>query len=262
MRPRSGLCRCVYLKNFSGRLTRVQSGSGDESYPRLQDLMSDRPKTFYGWWIVAICSLGLFLSTGPVVVLSFGVFLKSLIQDFHAGRATVSFAFTLHNLTGALCVPLVGRLIDRFGARRVILTGTAIFALILVSSELLGTRIAYLYLFYTGLGLVSGSASRVPYGVVASRWFDQRRGFGAWAHDAWLGPGSDHLTFNCTPAHSDVRLAYGVRDFRVRCLVDLSAGHGSLGQGRPKREGALARWGRAGARSRTRRESAGGTGLA
>jgi MFS family permease len=58
----------------------------------------------------------------------------------------------------------------------VILTGTASLAVILVSSELLGTRIAYLYLFYTALGFVSGSASPVPYGVVASRWFDQRRG--------------------------------------------------------------------------------------
>ena len=138
--------------------------------------MSYRPKVFYGWWVIAACSLGLFLSTGPVVVFSFGVFLKSLIQDFHAGRGAISFAFTLHNLTGPICVPLVGRAIDRFGARRVILIGTAIFALILISSELLGTRIAYLYLFYMALGLVSGSASPVPYGAVASRWFDQRRG--------------------------------------------------------------------------------------
>ena len=138
--------------------------------------MGSHPKVFYGWWIAAACSLGLFLSTGSVVVLSFGVFLKSLIQDFHAGRGAVSFAFTLHNLTGPLCVPLVGRLIDRFGARRVILIGTTIFASILVCSELLGTRIAYLYLFYSALGVVSGSSSPVPYGTVVSRWFDQRRG--------------------------------------------------------------------------------------
>lgn len=138
--------------------------------------MSDRPKVFYGWWIVAVCSLGLFFSTGTIVVLSFGVFLKPLIQDFHTGRAAVSFAFTVHNLTGALCIPLVGRVIDRFGARKVILTGTAIFALILLSSSLLGSAVAFLYLFYMALGLVSGAASPVPYGAVVSRWFDQRRG--------------------------------------------------------------------------------------
>jgi MFS family permease len=139
--------------------------------------MSDRPKVFYGWWIVAVCSLGLFLSTGTIVVLSFGVFLKPLIQDLHTGRAAVSFAFTVHNLTGALCIPLVGRFIDRFGARKVILTGTTIFALILLSSSLLGSAVAFLYLFYMALGLVSGAASPVPYGAVVSRWFDHAEGW-------------------------------------------------------------------------------------
>jgi MFS family permease len=152
--------------------------------------MSSYPKVFYGWWIVAACSLGLFLSTGPVVVFSFGVFFKSLIHDFHAGRGAVSFAFTLHNLMGPACVPLVGWLIDRFGARRVILIGTTTFALILVCSELLGNRIVYLYLFYSALGVVSGSSSPVPYGTVASRWFDQRRGLALGVMMLGLGIGA------------------------------------------------------------------------
>src|SRR5260370_5113979 len=102
--------------------------------------------------------------TGTIVVLSFGVFFKPLSQHFHAGRAAVSLAFTLHNLVASACVPLIGRLIDCFGARKVILTGTAMFGLVLLSSELLGTRIGYLYLFYLLLGLVGGSTSPVPYG--------------------------------------------------------------------------------------------------
>lgn len=138
--------------------------------------MRDRPRVFYGWWIVAACSLGLFLSTGSIVVLSFGVFVKPLIQDFHASRASVSFALTLHSVTAAAGVALIGRMIDRLGASRVVLAGTAIFGLILVCSEMLGTGIAYLYLFYTALGLVAGSTSPVPYGTVVSRWFDRRRG--------------------------------------------------------------------------------------
>ncbi len=36
--------------------------------------MSPRPTMFYGWWIVGTASLGLFLSTGTIVVLAFGVF--------------------------------------------------------------------------------------------------------------------------------------------------------------------------------------------
>ena len=152
--------------------------------------MSPRPKIFYGWWIVATASLGLFLSTGTIVVFVFGVFFKSLSQDFHASRSAVSLAFTLHNVIGALCAPLFGRMIDRVGARRVILIGTAIFALILLSCEMLGSRIAFLYLFYISLGLVSGSTSPVPYGVVVSHWFDRRRGLALGLMAMGLGLGA------------------------------------------------------------------------
>jgi MFS family permease len=48
--------------------------------------------------------------------------------------------------------------------------------LVLLSSGLVGASITYLYLFYVALGLVSGTTSPVPYGVVVSRWFDRQRG--------------------------------------------------------------------------------------
>ena len=138
--------------------------------------MSPRPKIFYGWWVVAAASAGLFLSAGSIVVLAFGVFFNPLLQDFHASRAAVSLAYTLNTIIVALLTPLLGRLIDRVGARRVILIGTAIFGLILLSSEMLGSRIAFLYIFFAALGLVGGTTSPVPYGVVVSHWFDKRRG--------------------------------------------------------------------------------------
>jgi MFS family permease len=148
---------------------------------------------FYGWWVVATASLGLLFSSGPIVVLSFGVFFKSLSQEFHAGRAAVSLAFTLHSVIGAACIPLIGRLIDRLGARRVILTGTALFGLTLLASEMLGAHIGYLYLFFAALGMVGGSTSPVPYGVVVSRWFDQRRGLALGLMAIGLGLGGISL---------------------------------------------------------------------
>ena len=77
--------------------------------------MSGRAKLFYGWWVVAACALGAFFSPGAIVVLSFGVFIKPLVQDFHTGRAAVSLAFTLHNLLVASGSALNGRVIDRVG---------------------------------------------------------------------------------------------------------------------------------------------------
>jgi len=90
---------------------------------------------------VATAALGLCLGAAPVIVLAFGVFFKPLTQEYHAGRGAISFAFTLQKLAAALFAPLTGRLIDRFGARKVILPGTAIFGLMLLSSKLLGSKL-------------------------------------------------------------------------------------------------------------------------
>jgi MFS family permease len=139
-------------------------------------MTSNRPRIFYGWWIVLTSAVGLCLGP-PVTVFSFGVFLNSLVHDFHTSRAAVSLAFTLHNIVGALWLPLSGRLIDRFGARRVILPATMIYGLILLSAIWLGSSIWQFYLFYAALGLVSTNGpSPVPHGVVISHWFNRRRG--------------------------------------------------------------------------------------
>jgi hypothetical protein len=49
---------------------------------------------FYGWWVVLVSAIGLFWGV-PISVYSFTVFLKPLMKEFHAGRATISLAFTL-----------------------------------------------------------------------------------------------------------------------------------------------------------------------
>src|SRR5207302_1541 len=56
-----------------------------------------------------------------------------LVTDFHASRAAVSFAFSLFNTIGALLIPCTGMIIDRFGARRVILVFTVLYGLALCS---------------------------------------------------------------------------------------------------------------------------------
>lgn len=133
-------------------------------------------KVFYGWWVALTAALGLFLNTATIVVFSFGVFAKAMGQEFHSGRAKISLAFTIHNLTSALFVPLAGRLVDRYGPRRVLLPFTALFGLILLSSRFLSEAIWQLYLFYFALGLVSGGAGAMSYTDVISRWFDRHRG--------------------------------------------------------------------------------------
>jgi MFS family permease len=129
------------------------------------------------------------------MVYAFGVFFKPLSQEYHAGRGAISFAFTLQNLAAALFAPLTGRLIDRFGARKVILPGTAIFGVMLLSSKLLGGKLWYFYVFLAVLGIIQGCTSPVSYSVVVSHWFNRRRGLGLGLMMLGIGVGAIVVPF-------------------------------------------------------------------
>src|SRR5262250_106891 len=102
--------------------------------------------------MVVVTAVCLFFSEPTVAVYSFSVFLKSVSQDFHVGRGAVSFAFTIHNLCLATITPFVGRLIDRFGVRRIALPAAIHVGLAILSAKWIGSSLSYYYLFYLALG--------------------------------------------------------------------------------------------------------------
>src|ERR1700743_681762 len=138
--------------------------------------MSNRPRIFYGWMIVFTSGVGLLLGYAPVFVYSFSVFIKSLAQDFHSSRTSISLAFTLANIMQSVGAPLVGRLVDRFGAHKVIVPSTVIFGLVLISFKYSSTSLWQLYAFFIVIGFIGTGTAPVPYGIVVARWFDKRRG--------------------------------------------------------------------------------------
>jgi MFS family permease len=58
-----------------------------------------------------------------MVTYSLGTFMEPLEKAFGWSRATVSFGLTIFGLTAALAGPPMGALIDRFGSRRMAITG-------------------------------------------------------------------------------------------------------------------------------------------
>jgi predicted MFS family arabinose efflux permease len=128
------------------------------------------------WWVVVGSVTGLFVCNGPVLAFTFGVFLKPIMADMHWDRGTASFALSFGELFGAVTVPVLGIMMDRWSIRRVALPGIVAFAACL---GLLGLTPHSLLIFVVLFALVSiAGAIQTPLGYTKAiaAWFDHRRG--------------------------------------------------------------------------------------
>jgi len=129
---------------------------------------------YYGWYLVALCFVVNFLVLG-LATHSFTVYMKPLEETFGWSRKAISAAMALATLAMAFTAPLVGRLIDRVGARVVMALGAGVLgasAMLLSRTETLW----HFYLLYAIAGVGQGAATVIPISVVISNWFHAKRG--------------------------------------------------------------------------------------
>jgi MFS family permease len=142
-----------------------------------------------GWVIVLTSVLGITVSFGSLVIFTFGVFLKPLSGQFGWSRAEISLAFTLTALMVAVFSPFIGRLVDRVGARKVLLPCVAVYGAAFCCLSLVKT-LAGLYTIYILLGVVGNGTTQLCYARVISAWFDRRRGLALATMMAGVGAGA------------------------------------------------------------------------
>ena len=130
---------------------------------------------FFGWGVVFGCLVGVTASSGPIVLSSAGVFMEALTREFAWNRAEISFTVTIYTATTALLMPLVGRLIDQVGTRRILLPAIACSAIALVLPAFM-TQLWHFYLIIFLFSLAGAMTTSLPYVRIVSLWFDRRRG--------------------------------------------------------------------------------------
>ena len=93
---------------------------------------------YAGWRVAGASSLGVFVGFASLFVYTFGIFLKPLAEEFHWSRQAVSSAFGVAAMSIAVCSPLLGAALDRFGPVRVIAPCVAVFGLAFAALSSLG----------------------------------------------------------------------------------------------------------------------------
>jgi MFS family permease len=127
-----------------------------------------------GWWVVFGGFVTLAITSG-ITLFVLPVLLNEIITETHWSLTQVSAAVTVFGLSAAAISPLCGLVIDRLGARIVILFGVVLSA---AATFLLG-RVTQLWQLYAVMLLISvGSMSYtyIPVAAVVARWFVKHRG--------------------------------------------------------------------------------------
>jgi MFS family permease len=113
---------------------------------------------------------------GSLFVYTFSVFVKPLAAEFGWSREAISTGFAIAAVTLGVCSPLLGRWIDRFGPRRIILVCMTIYACAIASLSLLHSALAQFYVTCFVLGAVGNGAAHLAYSRSISTWFHRRLG--------------------------------------------------------------------------------------
>jgi MFS family permease len=129
---------------------------------------------YYGWLVLTLSFLTTL--TGAGIRSSPTVLIHPLEVEFGWSRAAISSAIGLNLLLFGVAAPISGWLIDRFGARRVML-GSLFLLLVGVSATTVMREFWHLVLLWgIVVGLGAGGVGSVLSATVANRWFVARRG--------------------------------------------------------------------------------------
>jgi len=129
-------------------------------------------KIYFGWWIVLACFLITVYIAGTIS-LGFTALITPLVNQFGWSYTFISLAVSVQCMLIGVSAPCIGALIDKWGPRRLVITGT----LLSFIGMLLLSRVSSLVTFYIAFTILSlgmsacNMSSMIP---AVINWFHKR----------------------------------------------------------------------------------------
>ena len=144
-----------------------------------------------GWQLLLAATLGCGMGSAGIVFYSFGLFVMPLQEAFHWSRGDVTSTMFYGSFGLVLTAPPMGLLVDRVGARPVVLIAIPCLSLMLfLIARFNGTLQAFYGLFFLTMVLGTGTTS-ILYSRVVAGHFDAMRGLALGI--TLVGPGTAAL---------------------------------------------------------------------
>lgn len=137
--------------------------------------MNILPRRFYYGWLVAASASGMQFANAATAIGILTVFVIPMSEEFGWNRVEIAGATSLGAVLGAALAPFSGRLVDRFGARMILVGGGLVVVVgclyLSMAQALAGFYVAFTMVRIADQGLIQIGAS-----VSVGKWFLRRRG--------------------------------------------------------------------------------------
>ncbi len=133
-----------------------------------------KAKTLSGTFILATGFVLLLYNGGSRFTM--GLMLKPMADDLNWTRATLSLTVTLFMVVSAVVLPVIGRLVDRYRIRTVLLASVLLSSASVALMSVIQTPAQAVVLYGVLFALATAGTSIAPIGVMISRWFPTRLG--------------------------------------------------------------------------------------
>jgi sugar phosphate permease len=137
-------------------------------------IVTSRHRFHYAWVVAAVTFIVLLVTAG--IRATPGILMVPLENEFGWNRAVISAAVAINIALFGLIGPFAASVMDRWGLRRVMLAALALLAASVALSTRMHSQWQLMLLWGVLVGTGTGGTSMVLAAVVATRWFDQRRG--------------------------------------------------------------------------------------
>lgn len=129
-----------------------------------------------GWPTVVAAAAGMGLGVSGLLTYNSGLFLESLNRDISLSKTTFGAAFLVCTLMLAAALPIVGKMVDRYGSRAPAAIGAVALSLGFLGLATLTTSVATYFVIMMAIGFFAAASSPTAYTRSVSGAFSRARG--------------------------------------------------------------------------------------
>ena len=129
-----------------------------------------------GWTIILACVVGIGCGLSAMPFYTFGAFIVPLQDEFGWSRGQIQTALTLYATTVFVTLPVIGKVLDQVGARKVAIWSQIAFVISFGSLAFLPGNLIVFYGMWMVMAIVSVGSMTITYSYAINNWFDRNRG--------------------------------------------------------------------------------------